>query len=362
MRARGFSARDLAGRSDVAQGRIEAALNQEGELTADEVNRIADELAVPIPALFVRRAPELAEAVDFRRVDPAPRAHSRKTLEAFAYAEKISAALSDLDVDLAVAPDASSDPGDFSKRRAAELAAEWRQRWGLSIEDQLELRDANRLYADFRSFVEGLGLVVQHRSFGTTDIAGIYTQVGDGPHIVLINTTGSSKARKLFTLAHEFCHFLIRAEGASNPSIIRNRIERFCNYFAALLLAPSELIRIAVERYGRVVSNDNDYIRLFAGRIGISQEATIRRLVEVGYLTGASYRAWRARFEGRIPPGDSTDGGGGPTDPLQTKITQYGRRFLGLLAEAKRNDEIDEIEVYRLCGLRPRFQRQLLAA
>jgi hypothetical protein len=56
------------------------------------------------------------------------------------------------------------------------------------------------------------------------------------------------------------------------------------------------------------------------------------------------------------------DGGGGKSDPLQTKRTTYGTLLLRLLGGARQRGELDEIDIYRLCGLKPKYQSQLFEA
>lgn len=140
---------------------------------------------------------------------------------------------------------------------------------------------------------------------------------------------------------------------------MKNKTEKFCNKFAAYLLAPSHLIRTALDRFGYSVSADEDFIRLFAKKLGISQEALVVRLVEEQFLNRADYARWRSRFNGVTPPGDLGGEGGGRSNPLQTKRTTYGSTLLSLLGEARRTGKLDEIDVYRLSGLKPVYQNQL---
>lgn len=365
LEARGFSALTLARRADIRQESLLGSLEGQDTLSEDELTSIAHSLAVPVQTLLMNRPPSLVEAIDFRKVEPGESIYNEGTLAAFAYVERISATLADTDLDLGVAEDAVANVRALSTQAAVRLAEQWRNAWGLSIEDQAEFRDANALYVSLRSFIESKGVVVLHYSFGSNDVSGIYTRIDNGPHVIVINSTGSSKARKCFTLAHEFCHFLLRKEGISNSSVERNDTEVFCNKFAANILAPKQLVDMVVAQYYRIPSNDNDYIRLLSDRLSISQEATIRRLVDTAYVSNAEYVAWRNQWVDTIPAGDLGQrggGGGDGVDPLQTKRTLYGTRLLGLLRDAVRNEELDEIEVFRLCGLKPRYQRQLFAA
>ncbi len=329
----------------------------------DDVLAIAEQLAVPVETFFADEAPPLLKAVDFRTANPHVSKFKKGTLDAIAYVERISGALASLDLGNEL--DASLAPiqTDYTEAAAIKLAGKWRKRWGLSVEDQIEAANANTVYVSLRSFIESLGVLVLHKSFGTDEAAGIYARVPDGAHTIIINTTSSSKARKLFTLAHEFCHVLLRAEGASNPSVLKNKVEKFCNKFAAYLLAPDALINNAIARFRYPASVAPDVIRRFAKRLGISQEALVRRLVEIGYLAQSDYTTWRSRFNGVVPPEDMTDGqSGGKTDPLQTKRTTYGSRLLSLLGQARERGLLDDLDIYRLCGLKRKYQDELFGA
>jgi len=350
----------------VPRASLTRTLEGDGDLDEDEIKSISDELAVPIQALFARQQLSLFPAVDFRTATPGIGEFEKGTLQAINFVERLSTTISALGLQ----PDATEqverfETTSYTQQEAVDLAAKWRERWGITDNEQLDWQDANKLYSSLRGFIEGMGIFVLHRQFKTTEASGLYLQIDDGPHTIVINTTGSSKARKLFTLAHEFGHVLIRQEGASNPSVLRNKIERFCNRFAACLLAPKRLIKLALARFGYKPIADDDFIRLFAKKLGISQEATYLRLVETGFLERDDYAKWKAKFAKTnfVPLGDTSDGGGGGTaNPLRDKQTQYGSALLKLLRRARDAGQLDEIDIFRLVGLKPKYQDQLFGA
>jgi len=356
----------LADRSGVPRRVLRRAVDDEGELEDEQIMCIAEELAVPVQALFVAQQLSLFPSIDFRTATPRIGEFQKGTLQAINFVERISSTFSSLGLPVALDDSVEQYETDsYSPNEAIKLAKTWRENWGISDSDQLDWQDANKLYVSLRSYIESLGILVMHRQFKTNEAAGLYLHVDGGPHTIVINTTGSSKARKLFTLAHEFGHVLLRAEGASNPSMLKNKIERFCNRFAACLLAPKQLITKALSRFGYTPIADDDFIRLFAAKLGISQEATYLRLIELGFLEATDYRRWKAKFSntGHVPTGDTTDGGGGGTpNPLRDKQTQYGNAFLGLLSLARKAGQLDDIDIYRLCGLKPHYQDQLFGA
>jgi Zn-dependent peptidase ImmA (M78 family) len=358
--ARGLPLTTLATRAGVTTADLRRAVEVDGELDDDEVEAIAEQLAVPVEVFFVDNAPPLLKAIDFRTATAHVSKFEKGTLEAIAYVERIGGALASLELGAELDSSLAPLTSKYTDEEAISLAKKWRKRWAFSLDEQLDAANANTVYVSLRGFIESLGVLVLHRSFGTDEAAGIYAHVPDGPHAIVINTTSSSKARKLFTLAHEFCHVLLRAEGTSNPSILKNKVERFCNKFAAYLLAPDSLINSAIQRFRYPPSAAHDNIRRFANRLGISQEALVRRLVEIGYITGPDYAAWRSKFNGLVPPGDMTDGqSGGKTDPLQTKRTTYGNQLISLLGQARKRGLLDDLDIYRLCGLKRKYQDDL---
>jgi Zn-dependent peptidase ImmA (M78 family) len=363
LSARGLDVATLALRSGVSRKAIQRAINDEGELDDDAIASIADELAVPVQALFARKSLPLFPAVDFRTTTPSVGEFAKGTLQAINFVERLSTTLAALNIDVSLNPEVQEyKTTKYSKEEAWKLADLWRGKWGIKDDEQLDWQDANKLYTSLRTFIENLGIVVVHRQFKTDEASGLYVQVDGGPHTIVINTTGSGKPRKLFTLAHEFGHVLLRAEGASNPSVIKNRVERFCNWFAAALLAPKHLIERVLEPFQNRAQADSDFIRRFAKKLGISQEAAFLRLVETGFLKQADYDAWKARFDNtnHVPTADMSDGGGGGTaNPIRDKQTQYGSTLLRLLGQARRMGKLDEIDIYRLCGLKPKYQDQL---
>jgi len=117
-----------------------------------------------------------------------------------------------------------------------------------------------------------------------------------------------------------------------------------------------------LERYRYPISIDNDTIRLLAKNLGISQQACILRLVDIDILDSGDYGRWMSRFSGVIPNGDREDpgGGGGGGDPIKSKRTQYGQSFLSKLRSARDSGLLDSIEIYRLAGIKPKYQHELL--
>lgn len=360
LEARGMTLDDLCQRLGVGKSELSQILSEEIKAGNHNVSKIADVCGVPPHILFSEKPIPVAPIVDFRSVKPKNATLEPGLINALAYVEKLSYTFDALRLVPVLHQSIRGSRQKHHNGDAEALAEYWRSKWGLTAEEQVEIGDSNKIYRRLREFIENLGVMVIHYSLRTAETSGLYVQVNGGPHTIVINTTGSSKARKLFTLAHEFCHVILNEEGASNTSIVKNKVEKYCNKFAAYLLAPDAAIELAIARYRYRISTDQRVIRLLASNLGISQEALMLRLVEMGHLLKEQYIAWRKTFSGLTPPDDMTDGtSGGSTDPVQNKITQYGTRLISMLKEASRLGKLDGISIYRLSGLKPKYQKEL---
>ncbi len=361
--SRQMSLSSLSERSGLSQSEISAILHRDRAPDNDELLALAETLHVPPHALLAEIPPQLSLVPDFRKANPAPSLMPDGVIAAISYVERLSQSLVALDVDLSTDQRLNKYTGDLTKQNAAKLAKKWRSEWGLAFSDQLEMRSAHKVYTHLRDFIEGLGVFVIHRRFDTDLYSGAYLKVGDGPPTILINTGGSSKARKLFTLAHEFCHVLLGETGVSNASVRKNRIETFCNQFAAYLLVPTIGLKQAIDRFRYTPKSNWNHIRLLAGNIGVSLQCIALRLVDIGVWSRSDYGAWMGQYTGVTPKEDTEDPPGGPggqDNSIQTKRTQYGSSLIRAVAAAKRNGLLDKFDVYRLIGLKPKYQYEVL--
>lgn len=359
LASRGLSASELSERTKIDVMELSRIISGESSIDIDSAKRIAKACGVPPQALFARLPIDIEPVVDFRRATPSATTLESGVVEAMGFVERLSSTLVALNLVPELDVRLKDADADFIRESATVLAKKWRKNWGFTAAEQVEAADSNVIYRSLREFIEGLGVMVIHYGLNTSLTAGIYSRIDSGPHVITINTYQSSKARKLFTLAHEFGHVLLGKEGASNPSSLLNKIEKYCNKFAAYLIAPDDAISAVMTRYKYKASIDPVFVRNCAKNLGISQEALVLRLVELGMLSVGQYKAWRRSFDGITPPGDLSDGGGGRSDPLVTKRTKYGSLLLATMREARSLGKLDAISVYRLCGLKPKYQNKL---
>jgi Zn-dependent peptidase ImmA (M78 family) len=144
--------------------------------------------------------------------------------------------------------------------------------------------------------------------------------------------------------------------GISGPFIRKNEIEWRCNRFAGSFLVPqayaSTLLGSSVTR-----DPDVDDVRWAAAKLKISQEATVLRLEQINIYKRGSYNKWLDLVHNNNP--DYSEKGGGGKAPAQEKVklARYGFGFAKASNRLLEKGAISEINLYRISGLRPKYQQ-----
>jgi Zn-dependent peptidase ImmA (M78 family) len=149
--------------------------------------------------------------------------------------------------------------------------------------------------ADLDLVARRLGIEVDRHEFDE-QVDGFYTRLPDGTPLAVVNSSYVKPlARQRFTLAHEIGHHLLGTAGGfclDSVKTAKNRVERACDRFAALLLMPEHLVR---QWFDDLAANSENRVAIMADRFGVSVWAMRVRLRELGL----PYQKWnRGRRRG----------------------------------------------------------------
>jgi hypothetical protein len=153
-------------------------------------------------------------------------------------------------------------------------------------------------------------------------------------------------------------HVLRRQSGFSDPFVTANQTERLCNQFAACFLVPRSYARDLLRTDARNLEPAADEIAAASRRLKISQQATAIRLEQLGIYAAGTHQRWLKAFkQGDNPDFTPARGGGGNTPPEKTKLAKYGFHFARAFSALVENGTISELSLFRLSGLKPKYQR-----
>ena len=192
----------------------------------------------------------------------------------------------------------------------------------------LTKKERDKLVPLIRKKIEALGILTLKKSnLRTIGARGFCLAEYPLPVIVFGNEL---PAAQCFTLGHELAHVLIR-QSAISGSMTREggapaarQVEDWCNRFAAAFLLPRDAIAqfIALPEQPAADFSD-DLLRRIAAHFGVSEHATLIRLVTLSYVRASYY------WDIKKPQFDEQEarykGGGIPE--------YYGTRYRGALGD-----------------------------
>ena len=209
-----------------------------------------------------------------------------------------------------------------------ELAQQTRSYLGISVETQAGWGSTKETLENWRESIEEKGIFVFKDAFRDDSVDGFCLVHEQFPVIYLNNSR--STVRQIFSLFHELAHLLLGENGITrgiNP--VGEKIEVFCNQFAAEFLVPSGDLeaRFSDSLY------DDAAIEELAGYYKVSRPVILLRLVNRGILTQDDYRQktarWTEEYESRLEgrAGGESSGGG---NYYNTYAVYLGYRFIEL--------------------------------
>ena len=209
-----------------------------------------------------------------------------------------------------------------------ELAQQTRGYLDISVETQVSWSNVKEALENWRESIEETGIFVFKDAFRNDSVDGFCLSHEQFPVIYLNNSR--SAVRQIFSLFHELAHLLLGENGITrgiNP--VGERIEVFCNQFAAEFLVPYSNL----ETRFHDSPYDDTAIEELAGYYKVSRPVILLRLVNRGILTQDDYRQktaqWTEEYESRLEGkmgGKSSSGG----NYYNTHAVYLGYRFIEL--------------------------------
>lgn len=197
--------------------------------------------------------------------------------------------------------------------------------------------------------LEEVGVLILATSGGQVSTAEMraFSLYYDVVPVIMVNGSDAARGR-LFSLVHEYAHLLLHTGGlcdtvsdtrATTPDRV---LEARCNAIAAAMLMPREAVlsspEVAAHR-DAPESWDYSALRDAAAPFGVSAEAFARRLLSLGRVDQAFYRARRAEFIAAYDQEEGQASSGG--NWYRNKARDLGKGFVRRIADAHRRRVID---------------------
>lgn len=239
------------------------------------------------------------------------------------------------------------------------IAKDVRNFLGVTIEVQLDWKDADIAFKEWRKAFYNSGVYVFKDTFGqeNNNYSGFSLYDNEFPVIYVNNST--ARTRQTFTLFHELAHLLFTTSGVDtdNDEFIdtlsddSRRIEIVCNRLAANTLVPDDFFNDYFEGiygYRRIREDSRELASDMAHQLNVSREMIYRKLVDRNLISQAEYedaaKEWNRQRKTR-------NGGG---NKYYSWITYLGREYISLAFKRYYQNQISFEQLGEYLDIKPK--------
>jgi Zn-dependent peptidase ImmA (M78 family) len=252
------------------------------------------------------------------------------------------------DVALGLFDDLDITPPVFKATASLEEGAETvgkriRDVLKVTFERQLEIHGDYDALHFWRDSIESSGVLVFQASVSKSQMRGCSMWFSPLP-VIIMNAKDSPYGR-VFTMAHEMTHIMLRSAGLCDLG--NNRIEVFCNAAAGEALVPSELLlsESAVRGNGAHGWSDEE-LQTLSKRYSVSPEVILRRLLTLGKTTDDFYQSKKREWAK-----SAKTGGGFAPVPLRA-VAASGKTFVRLVLDSYHQNKISSTDAAQYLGVK----------
>lgn len=210
----------------------------------------------------------------------------------------------------------------------ADLAHQTREYLDISVETQASWKSSTEAFEIWRNRIEEKGIFVFKDAFQDDFVDG-FSLVHDQFPVIYLNNS-RPHVRQIFSLFHELAHLLLRRNGITRGiKIGGEKIERFCNRFAAEFLVPSSDLETRLD----FPDYDDAAMWELARHYKVSRPVILLKLIDRHILEPTDYermtKKWKEAHESNLEKAaESKNLGGG--DYYNTRAVYLGYRFMEL--------------------------------
>jgi Zn-dependent peptidase ImmA (M78 family) len=341
----GYDAAEVA---EQLEAPIDDWLEGRDQPTVTQFHKLATFLKRPEAVFFLPRPPRThhveAEFRGMKKRDPSPieRLHMRA-------AARLQRGLEWVSTELEMKP--PEIPRVSITRSPEEVAAEARNRIGVTVAEQLAWSSAFEASRQWRAALERQGVVVLFLPMGKEAVEG-FSLWNDLVPLIAVNTHWVAQAR-CFTMFHEWAHLLTRTNSLCAKSTMAttaevDKVERWCEEFSAAFLLPARAVEQQLtQRYNwrRGETVGFDQARHIANKFHVSLPASVLRLINRGAAEWGLFKAIPKHADDK-PKGGPPAEEGTNTRP-DRRLREYGARATQTFLRGVERDVITRDDAIR---------------
>jgi Zn-dependent peptidase ImmA (M78 family) len=214
------------------------------------------------------------------------------------------------------------------------VAEKYRSEFKITEGAQKKWKTATEAFNNLRDLIEDRNIIVLQISMPIDDARG-FALVDDIPAVIVVNSKDIPEA-KIFTLMHEFGHVLLKESGISMPELslfIKNvdKVEKWCNEFAASFLLPESMSR-DIFLSNKDVLTETKTLNSLSSKYKVSKAMLLYNMFKLNFISKGKYDSVIDRYKPIILEVKVRRGGSGITQDKRC-ITEKGEKFVSLVAD-----------------------------
>lgn len=237
---------------------------------------------------------------------------------------------------------------------------EWRNQRQAKF--RFQHNDEDLFFAQVRLFIDVHSCNTILNSAPENDFLGFYYE-DSGSSSIFVNRDIKYSRRRIFTICHEFAHFIYNEEGISNPFSANNLVERKCNQYAATFIAPDNVVSQIADKFRSGVNSDT-LISALSSETFLSKQAAAMRLADLDFISNKElnnyFRKSRSnpnQSEFESPKSGSPMGRGAAIGKKLSEIGVYNAYVASCALNAKL---VDRFDLQNALGLSDKLQDSVL--
>jgi Zn-dependent peptidase ImmA (M78 family) len=335
----GWKVNELARRLKIDEGAVQEWSTGKATPTIGQLEDLSRILKRPLAVFFLSEPPaEKAPPKDFRMLPDRIGSFDKDTILAVRRARRLQRISRELSENINA--ELKSLVSHFTlSSNPRETALIVRREFSISEETQRKWKDSYEAFNELRNMIEGRNVHIFQMRMPLDDARG-FVLVDELPATIVVNSKDMIEAR-IFTLMHEFGHVLINESGISIPEmgLIRrgsDKVEKWCNEFAAEFLLPSEILRAESHRLGESIHEGASISRL-SHRYKVSKSMMFYNLMRLRIISRAEYQE-SVGSALSVSRGEEEGAFGLSQD--RRCLQEKGKKFIGLVASNIANGTI----------------------
>jgi len=241
------------------------------------------------------------------------------------------------------------------------IAEKYRKIFGLTEEKQRKFKTPYVFFNYLRDILEDMNILVFQFSMPVEDARG-FVLTDETPNVIVVNTKDSIEAR-IFSLMHEFAHILLGQTVIDLPDVsvtTRNKIEAWCNEFAASFLLPKKLAKNLFESEQNALTDTKTLNRL-SRRYKVSKAMLLLNMLKLKYITKTDYKEVLERYKTKDMEKreEKQSGGGMPSD--KRCLSEVGTKFVSIVANNYDQNYITYTDALNYLSIRAKNFDKVLA-